>query len=259
MVLYISSTFNPLILIPVIGAGLWLILSTVGEKGVTIPEKYRIHLTFILTAVALLSILLLSKKVIVEGLGYLSQEHSPLLPPIVVVSTVTIFVAVTTYIKKLYPYSAIFEIALLGVIYSVSLQNIIQHPMAISGKGMAYFIIPLLIIASSLWRHEKLGTAYPIAYAAVFGVVAGVALPSSSEDFGFLGMFLLIIVPAFFSGIAAVISFVIKSRSKSANEIFLPALKMALSLVVFLIVLDVAFDYIFLPFYRPRGFPFYSP
>lgn len=66
------SVTNPAVLtLAMGGGGLWLILSELGKRETAIPDRYRIYLTFILTVIALLSIQLLSMKVI----------ETPLYPP----------------------------------------------------------------------------------------------------------------------------------------------------------------------------------
>ncbi|MDW7777314.1 MAG: hypothetical protein SCH39_13395 [Methanosarcinales archaeon] len=112
LVLITNTIFNPLMIL-VIGAGLWLILSTIGEKEAAIPDKYRIYFSFILTAIALLPILLLNKKAMEWG----PEKYFFILPPVIIAAAVTVFIAITTYMKRYYPYSVIFSSALLGIHY----------------------------------------------------------------------------------------------------------------------------------------------
>ncbi len=249
------------IVILIISAALLLILIPL-LKGAQEPEvsviqnKYRIHLTLLLTGISILSILLLSRKVIespVIGPPFL-KEFSPITPPIIVVSAVTIFVAVTTYTKRFYPHSAIFASALLGVVYVASLTFVISH----FSKGWAlawltaYFsFFPIIVIVSS-WHDEKLGTAYPIALSAVLGVVAGVEIPQGWEGIvEMLGLILLSIILLILSGITILILVLAKSKFKSINERLIPSLKKVfLSVVVFLIVSLASFVFIFSYFYR---------
>lgn len=231
-----------LILIPLIKKG-------TKELGVSvIQSKHRIYLTFILTTIALLSILLLSTKAIESPV--LGQpglvKFSPIIPPIIVVSIAAIFIAITTYMKKFYPYSVIFSSALLYVIYAGS-----QHSReALFVWLIAYTsILPIIVIASS-WHSESLGTAYPIALSAVLGVITGVEIPQSFEAVEMLALVIHAIFLIFLSGVTALVLFLLKSRSKSANEYLTPALKVTLSLVIFAIVSFAAYALIFGYFYR---------
>jgi len=264
LVLIINTIFNPLMIL-VIGAGLWLILSTIGEKEAAIPDKYRIYFTFILTAIALLSILLLNKKAMEWG----PEKYLFILPPVTIAAAVTVFVAITTYMKRYYPYSAIFSSALLGIHYFTVLPytglDILISFISFIGL-IVIFAIPILVIASGWWHSEKLGITYPVVYSLVMGLIAGIALPLSFyapwrvppfELSGFEGLgllstaFILVsIVPLIFvSGIAAIIFFITKSRSETANRYFAVSLKTTLLLIVFLIVSYASFNYVFSQLY----------
>lgn len=216
-----------------------------------VQNKYRIRLTLSLTTISIFSILLLSRKVVespVLGQPFL-KEFSPIIPPIIVASTVTIFVAVTTYMKRFYPYSAIFASALLGVVYVASLTFVM--PRFSKGWALAWLIayystFPIIVIASS-WRNKKLGTAYPVALSVVLGIVAGVEIPQGIEGFlEMLALILLSIILIILSGIAILLLFLAKSKFKSINERLIPSLKNVLfSVSGFLIVSLVSFIFIF--------------
>jgi len=117
-------------------------------KAPVVPDKYRMYLVILFTIISILSILPLSQKVIETPPPYQSipsysssiplEKHSPILPQIIVVSVLTVFVAITTYMRKFYQYSIIFTLALLGIVYTI-----IPTP--------SVFIIPVLVIASALW------------------------------------------------------------------------------------------------------------
>ncbi len=244
------SIANPLVLILAMGGGLWLILSRLNKKETAIPDRYRIYLTFILTVIALLSILPLSQKVIETPPPYQSlpsssspppyEKHSPILPQIIVVSVLTVFVAITSYMRKFYPYSIIFALALLGVVYTII-------PMPV------IFIIPVLVIASALWQHNKLSMVYPVAYSAVLGIIAGVDAPNSYIGWDMLGIVFLTLSITFLSGIITIVLFVFRFKFESANEDFNKALRVTLSLIVFFIVMNLAYSHIFQPYYNPYG------
>ncbi len=242
------------LLLPTMQAASLLILIPLIKKGTkelevsAIQNKYRIYSTFILTTIALLSILLLSTKAIESPVlnqpGFV--KFSPIIPPIIVVSIAAIFIAITTYMKKFYPYSVIFSSALLYIIYAGS-QNSRE---ALFIWLIAYVsILPIIVIASS-WHNESLGTAYPIALSAVLGVVTGVEIPQSFEAVEMLALVIHAIFLIFLSGITALVLFLLKSRSKSANEYLIPALKVTLSLVIFAVVSFAAYALIFGYFYR---------
>ncbi len=250
IVIFVILAALLLILIP-------LLKSAQEPKVSAIQNKYWIYLTVILTTIALLSILLLSKKVIVSPVPYppyFLKEFSPIIPPIIVASAVTIFVALTTYMKRFYPYSAIFASALLGVVYVASLTFVtprFSKEWSLAWLTAYYSVFPIIVIASS-WHSEKLGTAYPIALSAVLGVVAGVEIPQGIEGFlEMLALILLSIILILLSGITILILVLAKSKLKSINERLIPSLKkVLLSVLVFLIVSLASFVLIFGYFYR---------
>ncbi len=260
LVLIINTIFNPLMIL-VIGAGLWLILSTIGEKEAAIPDKYRIYFTFILTAIALLSILLLNKKAMEWG----PEKYLFILPPVIIAAAVTVFIAITTYMKRYYPYSVIFSSALLGIHYLTVLPY--TYPTPTYGEPLLYFIMsiiiftsPILVIASGWWLSEKLGIIYPVVYSLVMGLIAGIALPLSYlvlflvppfENFGLevAGVIFFTLLFTFVSGFAAFMFFIKNSSSETARRYFAVSLKVTLLLIVFLIVVHASFTYIFRQLY----------
>ncbi len=271
--LFLYSITNPLVLILAMGGGLWLILSGIGKKETAIPDKsslqkdspvmviykkepvmpdrYRIYLTFILTLIALLSIQLLSMKVIKTPPPYPNPTcgYNSIIPPIIIVSVVTIFVAITTYLRRYYPYAAIFASLLLGVFYLPALQYIpnVPNSFGFSTSGIYFLSIPVFVIASALWRGEKMGVVYPVAYSLVLGIlVGGVLIPNAGVEILFITGLSYILI--FISGIVTVISFLTKSRYELTTKYFIPSLKVTLSLIVFLIMTFVTY-YIFQPFY----------
>ena len=223
------------IVILIISAALLLILipllKRVQEPEISVTQnKYRIYSTALLTIISILSILLLSRKVIespIIGPPFL-KEFSPIVPPIIVVSAVTIFIAVTSYMKRFYPYSAIFASALLGVIYVVSLTFVTPRYSKEWSLAwlIAYFsVFPIIVIVSS-WHGEKLGTAYPIALSAVLGVVAGVEIPQGIEGFlEMLALIILSIILILLSGITILVLVLAKSKFKYINEHLILSLK----------------------------------
>ncbi len=234
-ILFISIT-NPLVLILALGGGLLLILSAVGKKETAIPDRtpdrYRIYLTFILTLFAFLSIQLWNPAQYPNP----NYEYNSIIPLIIMVSVVTIFIAVTTYMRRYYPYAAIFASILLGAFYLPALSYITYTPV---------------FVASAWWRDEKMGVVYPVTYSLVWGFVVGVLIPKGPgwEGLGLLFIYLLLTV---LSGILTVILFLTKSRYELANKYFITSLKVTLSLIVFLIMMVVTSN-IFQPYYNPRG------
>lgn len=253
------SVTHPLVLTPAMGGGLWLILSELGKRETAIPDRYRIYLMFILTVIALLSIQFLSMKVIqtpqYEYNPTQFEYNSSIIPPIIVVSAVTIFVAVTTYMRRYYPYSAIFASALLGVVYLTALPYIYITPEYEYSfwTGVPYYSIPVFVIVSAWWAGEKMGVAYPIAYSFVLGIVAGVALPRYYAGWEMLSIVGPTVFLAIGFGIFTVISFLTKSKSESGSKYFIPALKVTISLIVFFIIMRATYSYIFQPYYNPLG------
>ncbi len=217
-----------------------------GFNAPVVPDKYRPYLAILLTIISILSILPLSQKVIETPLGYpLSpssslqlEKHSPILPPVIVVSALTIFVAVTTYMRKFYPQSIIFALAMIGVVY-------ITIPMA----PVMMFIIPVLVIASALWHDDK-DMIYPVACSAVLGIIAGVEVPTSYIGWDMSGLVFLTLGITVLSGIITVVLFLF--RSKLPDD-FNTTLRATLSLIVFFIVMSLAYSRIFQPFYNPYG------
>lgn len=247
------------LLLPTMQAASLLILIPLIKKGTketelsVIQSKYRIYLTVILTTIALLSILLLSTKTIESPV--LNQPNfvkfSSIIPPIIVVSIAAIFIAITTYMKKFYPYSVIFSSALLYIIYAGSQQLYHSNSReALFVWLIAYTsILPVIVIASS-WHSEALGAVYTIALSAVLGVITGVGIPQSFEAVEMLALVIHAIFLIFLSGVTALVLFLLKSRSKSANEYLIPVLKVTLSLVIFAVVSFAAYALIFGYFYR---------
>ncbi len=218
-------------------------------KAPVVPDKYRIYLAILFTIVSILSILPLSQKVIETPPPYQSippssspiplEKHSPILPQIMVVFVLTVFVVITTSMRKFYPYSIVFTLALLAIVYTINLMPVV-------------FIIPVLVIASALWQHKQLGEVYPLAYSAVLGIIAGVDAPTSYIGWDMLGIVFLTLGIALLSGIITIVLFIFRTKTISANN-FNMALRVTLSLIVFFIVLSLAYSHIFMPFYNPYG------
>lgn len=233
-ILLISIT-NPLVLILALGGGLLLILSAVGKKETAIPDRIpdsRIYLTVILTLFAFLSIQLWNPAQYPNPNYY----YNSIIPLIIMVSVVTIFIAVTTYMRRYYPYAAIFASILLGAFYLPTLSYIMYTPV---------------FVASAWWRGEKMGLVYPVTYSLVWGFVVGVLIPKGPGWEG-LGLLFIYFLLTFLSGILTVISFLTKSRYELANKYFITSLKVTLSLIIFLIMMSVTSN-IFQPYYIPQG------
>lgn len=76
---------------------------------------------------------------------------------------------------------------------------------------------------------------YPVAYSAVLGIIAGAYAPTS-VGWGMLGIFALYIGIIVLSGMVTLILFLMRLKSKSMNEFFIPSLKVTLSLIVFTVI-----------------------
>ncbi len=211
-------------------------------------------MTIILTIIALLSILPLSNKTV--GTGDFGRLHIPplpdraqnIVPPIIVVSVVSIFVATTIYIKKFYPYSAIFASAVLCIVYATSLEYVLPY-FNYSYIWYSAFIIPFIVIAASILQHKKLGVVYPIALSIVLGIIAGVAIPRTYENLELLGTFYPAVIFIFLSGIITFVLSILRFKYVSLNYYFTPALKVTSSLCIYLITLLLSNKYIFWHFY----------
>lgn len=250
----------PFVLVFIAGVVTWFFLSALSKKVAeeskepVISDRYRIYLTIILTIIALLSILPLSNKTV--GTGDFGRTHIPplpdrtqnIVPPIIVVSVVSIFVATTTYIKKFYPYSAIFASAVLGIVYAASLEYVFPY-FKYSYLWYSAFTVPFIVIVASTWQQKKLGVIYPIALSIVLGIVAGVAIPRTYENLELFGTFYPAVVFMFLSGITTFILYIAKFKYKLTNYYFISALKVTSSLCIYLITLILSSKFIFWHFY----------
>ena len=244
----------PLLLLIIISSGFWFIFTQLGTEKwcwFAIPDKFRIYLTVGLTVIALLSILLLSAKTI----SHLDPVFAPsknIIPPIIVVSSITVYIAITTYFKKFYPYSVIFSSALLFMVYTSSLGYVSpQFSMsAIGFLAMSYLaIVPIIVIAAS-WHHEKLKWVFPFSLSIVFGIFTGASV-ISEEGFELLGTVFVAIPLIILSGIIALILYGLRFRYLSVAEYFNSSLKVFLSLMIYSISVAASNILIFAPFY-PR-------
>ncbi len=245
----------PLLLLFVLASGLWFIFAQLGTEKpgwFAIPDKFRIYLTVGLTVIALLSILLLSAKTI-SRLDPMFAPSKNIIPPIIVVSSITIYIAITTYSKKYYPYSVIFSFALLFMVYTSSLGYVSpQFSMSPIGfLAISYLaIVPIIVIAAS-WHHEKLKWVYPFSLSIVFGIFTGGSV-ISEEGFELLGTVYVAIPLIILSGIMALILYGLGFKYLSVAEYFNSSLKVFLSLVIYSVSVIASYILIFLPFY-PRA------
>ncbi len=249
---------TPFIWIFISASIFWYIFTPLGQKGgekpdtFIIPDKFRIYFTIALTVIALLSVLVLSEKTILRFNGMLPPTPTKnIIPPIIVVSAITLFIAITIYMKKFYPYSVIFSSALLFIVYASSLRYILPYfTNSPIGFLAASFIavVPIIVIAAS-WHHEKLGWVYPFTLSIVFGIFTGASV-ISEEGFELLGTVFIAIPLIFFSGLIALILYGLRSKSKPASEYFNSSLKVFLSLILYLISLVASLLLIFRHFYQ---------
>jgi len=232
------------------GAVFWFVFTNLSKKGIEkpiafLPDRYRQYFTIALTVIALLSILLLSSKTVETGRMPDGVSQS-IIPPIIVVSAITIFVATTTYNKKLYPHSVVFASILLVMVYTTSLPEVFPyfHVSAIGFLRLSYFaVVPVIVMAAS-WLHGK-GLVYPSSLSIIFGIFTGVAVPTGYEGFEMLATILPAIPLIIFCGIIFIMFAIFKSE-----DIYLKSAKtVILALVVYLIAQFASNAAIFRPFY----------
>jgi hypothetical protein len=109
--------------------------------------------------------------------------------------------------RKFYPYSIIFALALLAAVYTII-------PME-----LVVFIIPVVGISSASWQHKKLAFMYPVVYSAVLGIIAGVEAPASYIGWDMLGLVFLTLGFIFLSGIITIVLFVFRFKSESSKSL----------------------------------------
>jgi hypothetical protein len=246
-----SVLSGPVILIWIFltGAVFWFVFTSLSKKGIEnpivfLPDRYHPYLAIALTVIAFLSILLLSSKTVTTG--RINVVSHSIIPPIIVVSAITIFVAFTTYNKKLYPHSVIFTSILLIIVYITSLSEVIRYfpESAIGFLSLSYFaVIPVIVMAAS-WLHGK-GLVYLSALSIIFGIFTGVAVPIGYDDFEMLTTFFPAIPLIIFYGIIFIIFAIFKSE-----DIYLKSAKtVIMALVIYLIAQFLSYAAIFRSFY----------
>ncbi len=247
-----SVLSGPIIMIWIFIAGsvFWFVFTNLSKKEIErpiafLPDRYRSYFTIALTIIALLSILLLSSKTVYTGRMPNAPSYS-IIPPIIVVSAITIFVALTTCNKKLYPHSVIFASILLVMVYTTSLPEVFRYfPNSALGFLSRSWIavIPVVVMAAS-WLHRK-GLVYPSALSIIFGIFTGVAVPNSYEGFEMLTTAFPAVPIMIFTGIISIIFAIFKLDAiylKSARTVIL-------ALVIYLIAQFLSYTMIFRPFY----------
>ncbi|MDD5474041.1 MAG: hypothetical protein PHU34_07815 [Candidatus Methanoperedens sp.] len=247
-----SVLSGPFIIIWIFIAGsvFWFVFTNLSKKEIEkpnafLPDRYRTRFAIVLTVIALLSILLLSSKTVQTGRMPDGVSYS-IIPPVIVVSAITIFVALTTYNKKLYPHSTIFASILLVMVYTTSLSEVFHYfPNSALGflSGSWIATIPVIVMAAS-WLHGK-GLVYPSALSIIFGIFTGVVVPIGYEGFEMFATTLPAIPLMIFTGIIFIISAIFKSEAvylKSARTVILV-------LVIYLIAQFLSYTTIFRPFY----------
>lgn len=222
-----------------------VILGTVIGLSVYYPNK-RCYSTTILTIISLVTILLINQKVISVG----NSSY----PPVVmasVVAVMTVFIAMTTYMKRYYPYSAIFASLLLALVYVSSIQYIVPLNSSIIlsftiGMLPNLAVIPIAIIAASK-HNEKLGFVYPIALSAILGIISGVNLPPSHYElwFGQAITFLVTTGVLIISGIISLLRIATKFIKSDPGNSYVSSLIVTSSLVALFIMLTITFVYMY--------------
>lgn len=232
------------------GSVFWFVFTNLSKKEIEkpitfLPDRYRQYFTIALTVIALLSILLLSNKTVFTGRMDNPNSYS-IIPPVIVVSAITIFVALTTYNKKFYPHSVIIASILLVMVYTTSLSEVFHYfPNSALGflSGSWIAAIPVIVMAAS-WLHGK-GLVYPSALSIVFGIFTGIAVPIGYEGFELLATALPAIPLMIFNVIIFIIFTIFKSEA-----IYLKSVKtVILALVIYLIAQFLSWAAIFRPFY----------
>lgn len=232
------------------GSVFWFVFTNLSKREIEkpiafLPDRYRPYFTIVLTVIALLSILLLSSKTVYTGRMPDGASQS-IIPPIIVVSATTIFVALTTYNKKLYPHSVIFASILLAMVYTTSLPEVFPYfpNSALGFLSLSWIaVIPVIVMAAS-WLHEK-GLVYLSALSVIFGIFTGVAVPTGYEGFEMLTTAFPAIPLMIFTGLIFIIFTIFKSEViylKSAKTVIL-------ALVIYLIAQFLSYTAIFRPFY----------
>ncbi len=229
----------------------WIVLTVMVILGAVIGlsmyyQNKRCFSTIILSLIALITILLINYKVISVG----DSSY----PPVVMASVmalIMVFTAMTTYMKRYYPYSAIFAALLVALMYVSTIKYIIPLD---NRSFVTLFIvmipniavIPLAIKAAS-WNNEKIGFIYPVVLSAVLGIISGVNLPPSSHEMWFsqLITFVLTIGALIISGTITLILVSIKFIKKDPGNSYVRPLKVTLSLAALFIMLMITFVYMY--------------
>ncbi len=228
----------------------WFVFTNLSKKEIEkpiafLPDRYRSYFTIALTVIALLSILLLSSKTVYTGRMPNSTSYS-IIPPIIVVSAITIFVALTTYNKKLYPHSVIFASILLVMVYTTSLPKVFPYfpNSALGFLSRSWIAVIPVIVMAAPWLHGK-GLVYPLALSIIFGIFTGVAVPIGYESFEMLAT----AFPAIPIMIFNVIIFIIFAIFKSEAIYLKSARTVILALAIYLIAQFLSYTAIFRHFY----------
>lgn len=202
----------------------WYIQDRKSEQVNISPEmeKYLIHLTIALSIISVLLIFFLRNMALA-------------------VLMITIFIALTTYIKKFYPSSLFLSIALLSVLDCFAISYVTQSFWIwIIGQ---LSIIVLVVIAAS-WHQENLGHPYSMTFSIISGFLT-MALQNPfdthPEDFWniFPGVFLMVELVFLFL-ISTIVLFL-----KSPNKDFIPTLKITVSLSLFFLSAYVSYWFLY--------------
>ncbi|VVB92511.1 Uncharacterised protein [uncultured archaeon] len=230
----------------------WIVTIVIVILGAVIglslySQNKRIYFTIILTVISLITILLISQNVISVG----NSSYPPAVT-ISVVAAIMVFIFITTYMKRYYPYSVIFASLSLMLLYDSSIQYIVNLNSSIIlsftiGMLPNLAVIPIAILAAS--RHnEKLGFAYPIALSAVLGIISGINLPPSHYElwFGQAITFLVTVVVLVISGILTILRIATKFIKSDPENSYIQSLKVTLSLAVLFVMLTITYVYMYL-------------
>lgn|GEM_PF-2082476 len=229
----------------------WIVLAVMVILGAVIGlstyyQDKRCYATIILSIISLVTILLINYKVISVGdSGY---------PPVVmasVMAVIMVFVAMTTYMKRYYPYSTVFSALIVALMYVSTIKYII-HSDASSYISLIIVMLPNLAvipisIKAASWHDEKIGFIYPVVLSAILGIISGVNLPPSTHEMWLsqLITFVLTIGALIISGTITLILVSIKFIKKDPGNSYVRSLKVSLSLAALFIMLMITFVYMY--------------
>ncbi len=154
--------------------------------------------------------------------------------------------ALTTYNKKLYPHSVIFESILLVMAYTTSLPEVFRdfRNSVLGFLSVSWIaVIPVIVMAAS-WLHGK-GLVYPSSLSIILGIFTGVVVPIGYEGFEMFATTLPAVPIMIFIGIISIIVTIFRFGAiylKSAKTVIL-------SLAIYLIAQFLSYTAIFRYFY----------